>query len=290
MLFEVSSSKQQIDCKMKRITRIGLGIIGFALITGCVNVFKVVDLRLDEENPHSNQEKAKQLMEEMGVAHGITNWDSIQTYNIIYSDEFYGFIGKQAHPFKEQDVTFSMNYIPKTFNGQVEILTGKEKGKVWGMQDWQTYFKDDEGVMTSKKNKDMTFWIPTYQYFIEFPSRIQEATSIDYIGEKVINGLKTQGVIASWDTTAPQKDIDQYIIWIDTETKRIAKIEYTVRDAYRFVSGAATFNNYKEYNGILFPSEMPVESNLTGDKLLHTMRISEFTPDVVSVEDLLPLK
>lgn len=275
---------------MKRITRISLGIIGIALITGCVNVFKVIDLRLDEENPHSSQEKAKQLMQEMGEAHGIANWDSIQTYNVIFKDEFYGFIGKQAHPFKEQEMTFSLNYIPKTSNGQLEIASGKEKGNVWGIQDWSTYYKNDADVMTSKKNKNMTFWIPTYQYFIEFPSRIQEATSIDYIGEKMINGVKTDGVIASWNTTAPQKDIDQYVIWINAETKRIVKVEYTVRDAYRFVSGAATFNDYKEYDGILLPSEMPVESNLTKGKLLHTMRIDDFNADVVSVDSLMPLK
>ena len=274
---------------MNGIMRITLGIAGILLITGCVNVFKVVDLRESTENPFSDQEKAKRLMEEMGTAHGIEKWDSISTYNIVFGDEFYGFIGKQAHPFKEQKMTFSMNYIPKTFDGQMEIISGKEKGKIWGIQNWQTYYKNDDGKFELKRNKDMTFWIPTYQYFIEFPSRIQEATSMDYIGEKVVNGRKTEGVIASWKTTEPQKDVDQYIIWIDSETKRIVKIEYTVRDMYRFVAGAASFNNYTEYEGILFPTEMPVESNLTKDKLLHTMTIQEFTPNLVPTDSLTPV-
>lgn len=226
----------------------------------------------------------------MGVAHGITNWDSIQTYNVIFEDEFYGFTGKQAHPFKEQEMKFSLNYIPKTFNGQLEILSGKEKGTIWGMQSWETYHKDDNGKMSTKKNKDMKFWIPTYQYFIEFPSRIQEATSVDYVGEKMIDGIASVGIIASWNTTEPQKDIDQYLIWLDAKSKRIVRIEYTVRDAFRFISGEATFKDYKEYDGILLPSKLPVGSNLTKDKLLHTMSISDFKADLVPVDSLMPLK
>ncbi len=272
---------------MNGITRVVLGITVFLLITGCVNIFKVADLRESKENPFSDQDKAKRLMEEMGEAHRIEKWDSMLTYNIVFGDEFYGFIGKQAHPFKEQKMTFSMNYIPKSFDGQMEIISGKEKGTVWGMDAWETYFKNDEGKFEWKRNKDMTFWIPTYQYFIEFPSRIQEATTVDYLGEKVVNGIKTEGIIASWNTTEPQKDIDQYIIWIDSETKRIAKIEYTVRDTYRFVTGAASFTKYKEMGGLPFPTEMPVESNLTKDKLLHTMTIEEFTPDFIPIDSLI---
>lgn len=284
----LSSSKFKNEQRMNGIARVVLGVTSVLLLAGCVNVFKVIDLRESEENPFSSQEKAKRLMEEMGEAHGIEKWDSILTYNIVFQDEFYGFIGKQAHPFKEQKMTFSLNYIPQTFDGQMEIISGKEKGTVWGIDSWETYFKNDDGNFELKHNKDMVFWIPTYQYFIEFPSRIQEATSIDYIGEKVVNGVKTEGVIASWKTVEPQKDFDQYIIWIDSETKRIVKIEYTVRDMYRFIKGAASFNNYKEFDGMLFPTEMPVESNLTKE-LLHTMSIKGFTPDHISMDSLVPL-
>lgn len=275
---------------VKRAIKIGICFFAIIAISGCVNVFKLADLRVDKENASSNPEKAQQLLTEMGVAHGITYWDSIQTYNVSFEDEFYGFIGKQAHPYKEQEVQFSLNYIPKKFNGQLEILSGKQTGDHWGIQSWETYRKDEDGNMSAKKNKGMKFWIPTYQYFIEFPSRIQEATSIDYLGEKVIDGIKTEGVIASWNTTEPQKDIDQYIIWIDSESKRIVKIEYTVRDMFRFISGATYFQDYKIYNGLLLPSKLPVESNLVKNGLLHTMSIADFKADLVSVDSLMPLK
>jgi len=194
----------------------------------------------------------------MGKAHQIDKWNDIETYNVIFEDEFYGFLGKRSHGFQEQKITFSLNYIPKTFDGL-------------------------------KESKNMKFYIPTYQYFIEFPIRIQEATSIDYIGTKMIDGVKSEGVIASWNTVAPQKKLDQYVVWMNAESKRIVKIAYTVRDKYRFVSGVAYFKDYKDYDGIILPSTMPVESNLLKEGYLHKMSIKNFSPNKVSSKSLTPL-
>lgn len=275
---------------MRKIIYGTLILLIILLFIGCVNFFKLSDLRTSGYQFPNNTAKAKQLLEEMAVAHNINMWDSIETYNVTYEDEFYGFLGKQGNPFSEQAMKFSLSYIPKTFNGQLEILNGKEKGQVWGMQDWQTYRKNEDGTITPKKDKDMKFWIPTYQYFVELPSRIQEASAIDYLGESEVEGVKVEGVLASWNTVEPQKDIDQYILWIDSKSKRIVKVEYTVRDAYRFIAGAAVYQKYIDYDGFILPSEMPVESNLLKEGYLHKMSIRSFTPNPIEKEMLMPLK
>jgi len=259
------------------------------IVVGCVNVFRLSDITPDNVELPNDEEKARALLKEMGKAHGITYWDSIQTYNVKYRDEFYGFIGKQSHPFKEQNMLFSLSFIPKTFNGQMEIASGKEKDVIWGIQDGQTYKLDNGSNALIDNNKDIKFWIPTYQYFVELPSRIQEVTAADYIGAQVINGVNTEGVLVSWGTIEPQKDLDQYIIWMNSESKVIVKVEYTVRDAYKFVAGAAYYNDYKNYNGLLLPSVMPVESNLLRSGYLHQMSIESFTINPVNRASLLPL-
>ena len=274
---------------MKKGFKVILFSVLALVILGSCKFLSRADLRVDEYQYPKNPEKGRELLTEMGVAHQINMWDSIDTYTIIYKDEFYGFLGKKAHPFKEQELTFSLNYVPKKTTGQLEILSGKQKGKAWGIQSGQTYQTDADGIIVPKKNKDMKFWIPTYQYFIELPSRIQEASVVDYVGSKTISGIKTEGVIASWNTVSPQKDIDQYVIWLDAESKRIVKVEYTVRDAYAFVSGAVYFQDYKDYDGFILPSSMPVTSNLKKKGLLHKMSIENFTPNKVSLETLNPI-
>jgi len=274
---------------MSRLIKLVLFLAIPILISGCINIFKLSDLKLENANYPNSKTKAKLLLEDMGKAHGIHVWDSIETYNVTFGDEFYGFIGKQGNPFKEPKMKLSLSYIPKTFNGQLKILLGKDKGIISGIQSSLTYSKNSNGIFVAKKNKDMKFWIPTYQYFIEFPNRIQEATTIEYIGTKIINGVKTEGILASWGSVNPQKDTDQYLIWIDSETKRIVVIDYTVRDMYRFITGAAYFKDYKSYNGLLLPSEYPIESNLVKKGLLHKMSIIDFKVNHIRKDSLLPL-
>ncbi len=274
---------------MKKILKVILSILGLIIVLGLFFYFRLSDLRPEGYEYPNNIEKAKDLLEAMGKAHQIDKWNDIETYNVILEDEFYGLLGERTHGFQESKIKLSLDYIPGTFDGQLKILTGKEKDKTWGMQSWKTYYMDKVGKPILQESKNMKFYIPTYQYFLEFPSRIQEATSIDYIGTKMINGIRSEGVIASWNTVAPQNDLDQYVIWIDANSKRIVKIAYTVRDKYRFVSGAAYFQDYKDYDGIILPSVLPVESNLLREGYLHKMSIINFIPNKVSSNYLTPL-
>ena len=259
-----------------------------ALMIGCVNFFKISDLQTGDYKYPNHPEKAKLLMREMGVAHQIHKWDSLETYTVKFEDEFYGFLGKQVHSFKEQKMQFALDYIPKTFNGQLEVLNGEEKGKTWGIQSWETYYKDKNGNAVRKKDKDIKFWRPTYQYFIELPVRIQEATAIDFFGSKIIDGIPCDGVIASWNTVNPQKDIDQYIVWIDRESKMIVKVDYTIRDQYKFLTGGVYYKDYKSFDGIPLPSTIPSFSSMKKG-LLHTMKIKSFNSNVVPASTLRPL-
>lgn len=223
----------------------------------------------------------------MGEAHGMKHWGNIETYSVLLEDQFFGLIGKSAHAYKTDSARLQLDYIPGTFDGRLTILNGKKKDERWGVQSWQTYKKLPGEKLIFKKDKDAQFWVPTYQYFIEFPMRIQKATAFAYAGEQMINGVSCLGIIASWNTIRPQKDIDQYLIWINQENKRIVKLEYTIREQFKFLTGAVYYNNYQNYNGLWLPGNMPVESNIKKG-LLHEMRVLEFQPNQVSVEDLRP--
>ena len=253
--------------------------------TSCVNVFKLADIRTETAKLETKtQDRALILLKDMQAAHGVENWKNIDTYQVEFEDEFFGFMGKQSHPYKEQNVSFLLSYIPGTYDGRLMFTSGEQKDQEWGIQSWQSYSKKPNESLTFKKNKDISFWVPTYQYFIEFPARISSANAYTYAGEKTIEGIACEGIIASWNSTEPQKEVDQYLIWIDKKTKLIVKLEYTVRDAYKFVAGAAIYKDYTTYEGIVFPARMPVESNLVKNGYLHEMRIKSFAKNPISVD------
>lgn len=258
------------------------------LFSGCVNFFGKADLRTAQAKSTIQTEKAHKLLALMSEAHGVAKWDEVETYQVTFEDEFYGFLGKKSHPYGQANNKFQLNYIPNTYDGQMTFLNGKFKDQTWGIQSWKTYKVLNSETPVFKKDKDITFWLPTYQYFIEFPKRILSADAVNYAGTSTIEGELCEGVLVSWKTTAPQKNIDQYLIWINQKTNRIEKLEYTVRDQYKFLTGAAYFEDYKDYDGLVLPSRMPVETNLKKKGLLHEMRILDFEKNTNSVESLRP--
>ncbi|WP_025739908.1 hypothetical protein [Aquimarina pacifica] len=260
------------------------------LFSSCnVNVFKYSDLRPTGYTFPNDTLKAKLLIKEMTIAHKNHLWDDIKTYQVQFEEESFGFFGRRSSPFKELKMDFSLNYIPKTFNGLMEIKSGKEKGDLWGIKDGKTYKRNKENIVF-QDNKSYKFSMNTFQYFIEFPNRIIEANIIDYLGTKNIDGKVTEGVIVSWNKLEPQENIDQYIIWLDAKTKRIVLVEYTVREKIKFARGSAYFSNYKEFNGFLLPTKISSKSNIKKNGYLHIKKINNFTPNVLTIDYLKPSK
>lgn len=260
----------------------------FILVAAGVYFFGTADLRTETAKSNPNPAKAKQLLQEMGEAHGIQYWDQLATYQVTFEDEFYGLMGWYGKPFSDYNTRFELQYIPESYDGTLTQVSGPDKGEKWGIQSWQTYVPNEQGAAIFKSHSKGLFWLPTYQYFIEFPLRIQEATALAYAGTNTINGQRCEGVIASWSTTEPQRHTDQYLIWLDAESKQIVKLEYTIREMYNFLTGAAYYTQYKNYDGVLLPSIMPVESNSVPNGLLHEMRILNFQSNPVSVASLRP--
>lgn len=275
---------------MKNLIKVILGIVIIGLLAFAgVYFFGTSDLRTEIAKTNPQEAKAKLLMAEMSKAHRTENWDSLSTYTVQFQEEMFGFIGKFSNPFPEVRAQFDLSYIPNTYDGKLDFTHGKNKGTTWGIQSWKTYTSKDDGKANFSNDANITFWIPTYQYFIEFAPRILNANAFGYAGEKSINGVLCEGVLASWNTIEPQRHIDQYLLWLDKETKRIVKLEYTVRDQYNFLTGAAYFKDYKNFDGILLPTTLPVESNLLGDgEFLHQMDILDFKRNTLSVNDLRP--
>ena len=274
---------------MKLIFRILGGFILLLIIIVTYFYFLgTADLRTKIAINEPNEQFAKALLQEMGNAHGISNWEKIKTYSTEFEDVFFGTLGAISHGYSEDSVRFLLKYIPKTYDGKLEFLSGENTGLTWGIQSWKSYVSVPPQNNKFVNNSDITFWLPTYQYFIEFPLRIQNANSFAYAGEAEIDGKNCEGIIASWNTTEPQREIDQYLIWIDKKTKRIIKLEYTIREMYNFLTGAAYFHDYKNYDGILLPSSMPVESNLLEEEFLHEMRILDFSKNNFPERELRP--
>ncbi|WNJ16334.1 hypothetical protein [Pontibacter sp. G13] len=247
----------------------------------------ISDIRNDYVKTQSNtSERARQILSEMQIAHGVEHWNKFQTYSVAFQDEFYGLIGSIANPFPNNRADVILTYTPGEFTGKASFVSGKWQGKTWGYTQNRTYEEDKEGNLNFEENSTIKFWVPTYQYFLELPARITEADQMAYAGTDEWNGRPQDLVLVSWKSLSPQKDIDQYVLWIDQETHRITLIEYTIREIMKSAKGCAFFEDYETYGGILLPSKIPVKQKREQADNLHQMSINAVTFDSIPTTQL----
>ena len=260
-----------------------------ALIVLTIASCKIVDLRKGYDK-QSSSEKALSIYEDVKIAHKTNAWKKISTYSFDYTDTFEGPLKGAINPYGSNPGKGRIDFWAGTFIGRMTHQGGKLDGQQWGIQSWQTYTKQSiQSEVLFAHNKHIEFWLPTVQYFMEFPHRIDEATAWDYLGEKEFKGTKYDLLIASWNTVAPQKDIDQYIMWINKQTHRIDILEYTVRDFGKRIK-AAGFYTYFEHDGLLIPKTLTIHPKLHKDNIMHTMEVANFAINEVKKEDLCPNK
>ena len=227
----------------------------------------------------TGEQLGRKILIETQKAVNIKQLLNYKNYRVKLIDCFSGLSGQLANPYKDKCTSFELLLQPQTFNSQLKFISGKEQGKVCGMENYKTYqVVNHEKVF--KKDKRTKFWLPTYQYFIEFPLRILEADKITYAGESTYNNQNYDLVMASWQTLTPQKNIDQYLIWVNKQTHRIDILQYTIRDMSTLIKGTNFLTDYKNINGIWLPCKMKVSSLLRqkskrwkSSKLMHQMAI-----------------
>jgi len=89
----------------------------------------LTDLRSEKTKYPDSQQKAKALLHEMGLAHGISTWDSIQSYNAIYGDDFYGFLGTQSHKRPGRPTRYKRNKTELIFQAFLEFFSIEYKSR-----------------------------------------------------------------------------------------------------------------------------------------------------------------
>ena len=238
----------------------------------------------------TSREKGLKLIKQMIQAHGgLKNWQSTGSVRVTIRDYWPSWLMRTlGMPWEFSGQKVQLDWAQGTDNSRLTFLEGKAKGNIWGIQNWSPYVKRHNNI-EFEENNEIKFWLPTMQYFIEAPFRIREANIVGYMGEKVLKlhnkKVKYDLVFASWKTYKPQSDIDQYVLWINRETKLMEFIQYTVRDMMSFMTAALHYKNFTRVGGVWFAKKMTIVSNPGEDNITHDMHIEKisikqkFTPN-----------
>lgn len=241
---------------MKKILKIILGILAVLILGGLWFAFTPVDLRPDylgDKIAEKDFVKGKALMQEMQAAYGgKAKWKAFQTGSFAQVADWYedklGLAGWDVNP-QEIKMTCDLG----TEDATVTLLNGPNTGKTWGVANWKYYQKETNGKKTFQEDEKFKDKIVFKNYWFQFPFRINEAPIIAYAGESTVKGETYDLVYATWGSEAPNRDYDQYILYLDKETRLVEWLHFTIRDKLKFIHSTAHFTDIRKVNGIMAP-------------------------------------
>ncbi|MEO1050146.1 MAG: hypothetical protein AAFX87_05960 [Bacteroidota bacterium] len=254
-------------------------------LTIFVSSCKLADLRTSSIDPQSlpREPRAVELLEKVIVAHNLQKLKEAETYSFQTRDNWKGLM-TLINPMLKDNEWVEVRFRPMSFDGQMQYLETKNKDVIYGIQSFNYYQKDGASEAEFKKKEKMVFAIAAMQYLFELPLRLVEAPILKYAGTKTFEGTTYELVFATWKSTQPNKEHDQYLLFIHPETYQLAFASYTIREMYmpapKGMYGSIRYEDMVENeDGIKYPSTLYVQINKLkkNKKWAHKMVLKDLT-------------
>lgn len=259
------------------------------------------DLRtktVKKEHTEQNIVKGKQLLDEAWKAQGLDKLANHKVYEITGTDTWRGMMGKMGKLWYDNTSKLKLQYVVGTFDSKVNFLDGKAKNTSNGLQSWEYYTTDQQGNLNfpEKQNDRVVFGLAAFQYFTEMTDRLRKAPLITYAGQTTIDGTIYDQVFVTWEKYKAHKEHDQYIVLINTNTKMVDMVKYTIRENYMKMPGGLMmwgtmhFSDYRDVQGVKIPFKQTVFAfgPKKEKKNIHQLVIEKFEFDSFNEAELYP--
>lgn len=266
----------------------------------------------DAEQASQQDPAARDLLAAAVAKQGLDQVDRFETYEAIGRDDWRGLLGSMGRVWPWKDDLMALRFTLGDFDGQVEALEGKQRGRKAGLQSWDYYEIDAAGNYRTdvKDDKRVVFALGAYHYFFELGPRMLAAPVIHAYPDAELEGRRMHRAFVSWGTERTS-DYDQYVVteqWegarlregarcgVGAQSGLIEAVTHTVRDNY--LPGAAPlysstyFSDFRNVDGVEVPFRHTVKLfHPDGEDeggYVHQMQLESFTWDAFAPADIRP--
>jgi hypothetical protein len=244
---------------MRKRISVTILVLALLVLAAYFLTHSLTDIRteemLQERVTTATMEKGRAILAAAMEAHGgLERWKQYQMAEVTMTDEWPNLLFRaMMMPWEQNKQLMKAHYLLGADVSRVEFLDGPNKEEIWGIQNWATYKQKPGEQVRFAEDGDIKFYLPTAEYFFELPFRVPFAGIVSHAGERSLDGTQYDLVFASWNSAEPQEKLDQYIIWVNKQTKLIDFVRYTVREKGGFMSAFRQFEDYRTVQGIQVP-------------------------------------
>lgn len=278
---------------MARWVKLGLGVfVGLVALAAIgLALAPPIDIRPAEIRGRAvdadNEARGRQLLAQVAERYGgLERWRSLRATRAVLTDFWpAGLMKTMGSPWRDGE-TLELTYLHGRDTARLVFRGGERDGHAWGIQNWLTYTRAGSAPAEFAPNNDIKFWLPTIAYFFELPFRLVEASVVQYVGERHLDGRTYDLVYLTWNSPEPQADVDQYVAWINRKTGMLDYTQYTVRDTHKLIAGGMHCSDYRTIDGVVIPFVMSASGSPEEPQLMHRFDVKQvqFLPQLPESE------
>lgn len=248
-------------------------ILAVGMLSGCL-----ADIRPDSLKSTARPDadaRGRQLLAEVVKAHGgLDHWKRAKTVEVTARDHWEHWMGKLMFmPQKESGQLMRWQTSLGGDRAYIEMQEGPNKGEKWVMQDWPLYRASPGDQPDYGAGKKIHFYVATMNYALQLPFRSANAEVVRYGGQGSLRGKQYDLIYTTWHTVEPQKDTNQYVLWVDPVTHELVYLQLTDRELMKGAAGFMGFSGWKTINGLKVPSRITSYKDAENNVILHELVI-----------------
>lgn len=275
----------------RRWQRWVLGVGAVLLLLVAVDRLLPADVRpagMSSQTPEQ-ESRARARLSALRAAHGAKAWDAYRTMELVFSDEWTFAVTRVVlSPWDQPRQKLRGRMVRRTWTTELERLDGEHAGERWGLQSWQTW----KAPAGQPPRFDESWWVATtvagLRYFLELPLPQDTATHVQDAGAAEWEGKTYERLYVTWNQPGPQRDFDQYVLWIDPDSGLVGRVDFTIRAVSGLAVARARFEGQRDFDGVKLAARIVIDAVLpTGHTLpVHTLEVESiewdsFEPDAI---------
>lgn len=247
---------QALSCAGMKLHSTRLLFVG-ALLGGCSS--GLADIRpepLRVAPPTADSEaKGQRLVREMLDAHGLETWQTFDFVHARAADEWFNalFFALGAPYTENPEHVVVAAYTQRFPSARVEFTGGDNAGQVWVVDGDRIRTKaEGEAVETQRTADDPFFaaFVHNFPLWPNMPFLLASADRATYLDEATWEGRTYDRVLISWGDYAPQADVDQWILWVNRDTRLLERVWFTIRLAGEDQVGGYNLREIRDVQGM----------------------------------------
>jgi hypothetical protein len=154
------------------------------------------------------------------------------------------------------------------------FLNGRKKGQVIGF-DGRSYSKAN-GQIIYEERSSTALYLGPLQSYLEWHQTLIRNPTLEFVGVESIGGTKHWVLYATEGNTQHLAEYDQFLIYVNGETKQVAFVEFTLRDLMKSYKGVVHYRDYHTAQGVSMPHWVGIASSIAAPDFDHYLEIDQF--------------